>query len=124
MNLRKFFLLLCLCLTIAIIIVGCATTSSTGVFSSGKDTYTVIVSSNSFNEDLGALHKMAYQEANDFCQSKGKVFQPVAAKINSSKRGTGVSFELKFRALNPDDPDYKRPDLETVPDVKVDVESQ
>jgi hypothetical protein len=52
------------------------------------------------------------------------VFQPVAAKINSSKRGTGVSFELKFRALNPDDPGYKRPDLETVPDVKGDVKSQ
>ena len=124
MNLRNFFLLLCLCLTIAIIIVGCATTSSTGVFSSGKDTYTIVVSSNSFNEDPGTLHKRAYQEAKEFCQSKGKVFQPVAAKINSSTRGNSVSFELKFRALNPDDPDYKRPDLETVPDVKDDVKSK
>ena len=124
MNLRKLFLLLCLYLTIAIISVRCATTSSTGVFPSEKDTYTIVVSSNSFNEDLGALHKKAYQEANEFCQSKGKVFQSVSGKIISSTRGNSVSFELKFRALNPDDPDYKRSDLETVPDVKVDVKSQ
>jgi hypothetical protein len=62
-------LFLCFCSTIAIFIVGCISYSSTGVFSSGKDTYTVVVSGKG-KPWFVDLQKMAYQEANNFCQRK------------------------------------------------------
>lgn len=124
MKANPFFQSLCFSFTIAIIIVGCASTSSTGVFPSGKDTYTVVVSGSRFYEPVGPLQKMAYQEANDFCSSRGKKLQPVATKAVPGGRRTPPSFELRFRALSPDDPEYSRPDLEPVPDVKVDVKGQ
>jgi len=118
MKSRMFFLLLCFCLTIAIIVVGCDTNYSTGVFPSGKDTYTVVVTGGTRHTQLGDLQKRAYKEANEFCKMKGKNLQPVTTKADPE----GLkSFELRFRALSPDDPEYRRPDLEPEPDVKVDV---
>jgi hypothetical protein len=119
MKSRTFFLLICFCLILAFI-VGCAA-SSTGVFQSGKDTYTVVVTGGNGYARLGDLQKRAYQEANEFCRMREKKFQPVATKADPKRF---KSFELRFRALSPDDPEYRRPDLEPVPDVKVDVKGQ
>lgn len=60
---------------------------------------------------------MAHEEANNFCQSKGKLFQPVATKVVSAASGVDPFVELQFRALSPDDPDYIKPDLEPLPDL-------
>ena len=64
---RVFLQFLCFCLTIAFL-VGCAYYSSTGVFPSGKDTCTIVVSGRG-TATVGDLQKMDYQEANDFCRS-------------------------------------------------------
>ena len=114
MKSRVLYLLLCFCSTIAIFIVGCIFYSSTGVFSSGKDTYTVVVSGRGNPWPVDML-KLAHEEANNFCQSKGKLFQPVATKVVPASRGVDPFVEIQFRALSPDDPDYLRPDLEPLP---------
>ena len=116
MKSRVLYLLLCFCSTIAIFIVGCIFYSSTGVFPSGKDTYTVVVSGRGNPWHVDML-KLAQVEANNFCQSKGKVFQPVATKAVPAARGVDPFVELQFRALSPDDPDYIKPDLELPPDL-------
>ena len=121
MKSRVLYLFLCFCSTIAILIVGCTWYSSTGVFSSGKDTYIVVVSGRG-KPWLVNLQRMAYQEANNFCQSKGKVFQRVATKAVPAAQGVDPSFELQFRALNPDDSDHLRPDLEPLPDLDAHIE--
>jgi hypothetical protein len=86
MKSRVLYLLLCFCSTIAIFIVGCIFYSSTGVFSSGKDTYTVVVSGRGNPWPVDML-KLAHEEANNFCQSKGKLFQPVATKVVPASQG-------------------------------------
>ena len=116
MKSRVLYLLLCFCSTIAIFFVGCIFYSSTGVFSSGKDTYTVVVSGRGNPWHVDML-KLAHEEANNFCQSKGKLFQPVATKAVSAAHGVDPFVELQFRALSPDDPDYIKPDLEPLPDL-------
>ena len=114
MKSRVLYLFLCFCSTIAIFIVGCISYYSTGVFSSGEDTYTVVVSGRP-KSWLVDMQKIAYQEAYNFCQSKGKVFQPVATKAVPAAHGVDPFVEIQFRALSPDDPDYLRPDLEPLP---------
>ena len=69
MKSKVLYLFLCFCSIIAIFIVGCTSYSSTGVLSSGKDTYTVVVSGKG-KPWFVDLQKMAYQEANNFCQRK------------------------------------------------------
>ena len=102
---------------------GCVSISSSGVFASGKDTYTVTSTGEGAIRgrvpSMGALMRQAYEEANAFCQARGKVMQPVG----TVKHPYGAYFELTFRALDPDDPEYQRPILETVPDAKIELQS-
>jgi hypothetical protein len=104
-----------------IYIVGCTWYSSTVVFSSGKDTYTVVVSGGGKPWPV-YLERMAHQEANDFCQRKGMVFQPVATKAVPASHEVDSFFELHFRALSPDDPDYLKPDLKPLSDLESYIE--
>ena len=69
MKSKVLYLFLCFCSIIAIFIVGCTSYSSTGVLSSGKDTYTVVVSGRG-KVWFVDLQMMAFQEAKNFCQSK------------------------------------------------------
>jgi len=101
-------------LVCVLFLAGCATSS--GVFPSGKDTYTVVVDGDT---TMGRLAKQAYQEANAFCESRGKVMQPI-----STRSGPYQGFQLTFRALDPDDPEYRRPVLEPVPDARIEVRGQ
>ena len=117
MKSRALYLFLCFCSTIMIFIVGCTWYSSTGVFSSGKDTYTVVVSGRGKPRPV-YLQRIAYQEANVFCQRKGMVFQPVVTKEVPASHEVDPSFELQFRALCPDDPDYLKPDLKPLSDLE------
>jgi hypothetical protein len=114
-------LFLCFCSTIAIFIVGCISYSSTGVFSSGKDTYTVVVSGKG-KPWFVDLQRMAYQEANNFCQRKGMVFQPVVTKAVPASNDVDSFFELQFRTISPDDPDYLKPDFKPLSDLQPYIE--
>lgn len=107
-------------LTLALLItVGCA--SSSGVFETGKDTYTIVETGQTHYASLGSLKSTAYQKANQFCKERGKVLQPVSTSSRPAGPSGPASFELVFRALSDQDPDYKRPILETIPDIKVQV---
>lgn len=101
-----------------IIISGCG--ASTGVFSSGKDTFTIIESgSPGFTyPTLGTLKKRAYTNANAYCEQQGKVMQPIAAETIDAHTSR---FELQFLALDPNDPEVSRPILEPTADTKIDV---
>ena len=105
-----------------VVIFGCV--SSSDVFPTGRDTYTVIISSNEGETtNMGDLARRAYKEANDFCQAQGKMLQPIATTAKPFvPGGSKPYYELRFRALNPDDPEYRRPTLrgvEGVPDATI-----
>lgn len=99
------------------IISGCATSS--GVFSSGKDTFTVVETGGmTVLTTMGTLKKRAYTKANAYCEKRGKVMQPIAAEETTTPL---LNFELQFRALDPSDPEVSRPTLEPAADTKIDV---
>ncbi len=114
----RVFAVLVLC---GLVLLGCV--SSSGVFPSGKDTYTVVISSSEgASTDMGELAKRAYQEANAFCEAEGKVMQPIATTAKPFVfGGSKAYYELRFRALSPGDPEYRRPTLETVPDTTIEL---
>jgi len=112
------FAVLVLC---GLVLLGCA--SSSGVFPTGKDTYTVVVSTDGgVFTDMGKPAKEAYQQANEFCEAEGKVMQPIATTAKPFVTGgSRAYYELRFRALSPDDPEYRRPTLEAVPDTTIEL---
>ena len=45
------------------------------------------------------------------------VFQPVVTKAVPASNDVDSFFELQFRTISPDDPDYIKPDLRPLPDL-------
>ena len=89
---------------------GCSTAR---VIPMGPDTYTISEHS-SFGH--GAARASALKKANEFAVSKGKYMIPV-------RETTGVTYdytyELIFRLVDENDPEYRRTNLEKVPDVVI-----
>lgn len=97
----------------------CITTS--GVFDAGKDTYSVVQNGNGAAfTGKAELMKGAFAQANAYCKERGKVMQPISTSYNNS--GLEASYELTFRALDPNDQEYGRPTLEKVPDAKIEIQ--
>ena len=112
-------LLVFVCLLTLVLLMGCA--KSSGVFSTGVDTYTIIMSGQG-QVSKGELVQKAYAEANAFCAQSGKVMQPLATKYVPMDPWSGASsFELRFRALAADDPELTRPNLQPVPDTVIEI---
>jgi len=58
-----------------LLLMGCAVSS--GVLPSGKDTYSVMVSAGQSGAPISLLIKQAYEEANAFCDARGKLLHPI-----------------------------------------------
>lgn len=91
---------------------------SSGVINAGLDTYVVVIESDASN--AGGNIKQAYAEAEAFCANQKKVMQPLSTLLTNYD----MTFKLTFRALDPNDPEYTRPNLEIVPDTKVTITTQ
>ncbi len=111
---KRRYGVLALALPVALM-VGCAFTS---VRPWGKDTYIVHASGYGRSASEAALAKKAHSRANAFCAEQGKVMQPVSYEWEVG------DYELRFRALGPDDPEVTGPAMETTPDVGVDVQER
>jgi hypothetical protein len=90
---------------------------STDVMPMGPDTYTVTGSS---NLGIANAHKDALRKANAYAEKKGLNMIPVSTRSASegnmmSWSGTMYSFELTFRLVSNNDPEYRRPNLQPVP---------
>lgn len=114
----KVRLLGLLCLLSLMLLMGCA--KSSGVFPTGMDTYTIVMSGQG-QVSKGELVKKAYAEANAFCVQHGKVMQPIATNYDKNVWTAESSYELRFRALDKNDPELRRPNLKPVPDTIIEV---
>lgn len=102
---------------LALTLVGCATTS--GVLPFGKDTYTITVA------DLmgpASAQKGAITQATEHCAGEGKLLSPVSTQTSTSPGGES-SYQLVFRCLDEDDPEYTRPNWGPSPDVVIENRS-
>lgn len=105
--------------TIALLIAGC---SGPGVVPMGRDTY-MIAKDGSFTTFGGAAVKAElYQEANTYCEKKGKQLMPVKEASRDSGYGRYANAELQFRCLDVNDPELRRPTMESEPTVKIKVD--
>lgn len=90
------------------LLAGCA---STGVISTGPDTYSVTETSAGIS-DVGVRTRV-YKKANEFCEARGLVMVPVSLDAQPGALAQRVpSATLVFRALKPGDPEIKRPNVE------------
>lgn len=90
-----------------------ACVSMTSVTPAGKDTY-LLAGDDAWEATSGfSIKTKLYQKANLYCESIGKNFLPL------SDSSLGSSAQLRFRCLNEGDPDLIRPDLQPVPDVRI-----
>ena len=103
-------------ITLLTLATGCA--MSSGVFATGKDTYTVAVTGGS-GCPKATVMKKAYQEANAYCSQRGMVMQPVGTSYSFDNGYP--SFSLEFRNVKPSDQEYKRPNLKPVANQAVDI---
>ncbi|MDH5572126.1 MAG: hypothetical protein OEY89_10195 [Gammaproteobacteria bacterium] len=95
------------------LLVACAT--STNIVPAGKDTF-LIAGDDSWDTISGKKIKTTlYQKANSYCEKNGKKLQPLDESVSS------YSAELRFRCLKENDPGYTRPNMETVPNVKIET---
>uniref|UniRef100_UPI003AF7EDDD hypothetical protein n=1 Tax=Thiolapillus sp. TaxID=2017437 RepID=UPI003AF7EDDD len=77
----------------------------TEVVPAGKDTY-VVAGEASVGETSGAIIKTSLYKKATSCESIGKKFLP----LNDSK--SSYTADLRFRCLEEDDPEYRRPIME------------
>lgn len=83
---------------------------SSGVISTGPDTYMVSASGAGFA--TAGVREVVYKKANDFCASKNLVMVPVSFKAKEGQLGRNPpSADLIFRALKAGDPAIERPEI-------------
>jgi hypothetical protein len=107
-------------LSTAILLAGCA--SSTGVLPVGPDTYSISAGASAARGGLTGARGAALKEAGEYCAKAGK--QILVQDISASS-SDAASYDISqnsnviFRCLSASDPDLKRPNLETRPDVVI-----
>ena len=99
---------------------GCA--GNTGVIPAGKDTYMIANKSQTAFATGAEMLAILYQQANDFCKKKGMYFQPIREKSSDGAPYVKAKGELRFRCLSKHDHDYRRPNMEKEPDIKIETQ--
>lgn len=94
-------------------IVSCA--SITEVVPAGKDTYIIAGGDSSETISGASIKTDLYKKANIHCEAMGMKIMPLDESVFSH------SAELRFRCLKEDDPEYTRPIMESVPDVRIET---
>ena len=105
--------------TMTLLITGC---SGPGIVPMGRDTYMVAKDGSFTAFGGGAVKAELYQEANAFCENKGKQLMPVKEASRDSGYGRYANAELQFRCLDANDPELRRPTMELEPSVKIKVQ--
>ena len=84
---------------IVVCICGCATTGTNGVVQIGPDTY-MIGGLGRFTDFSGSgVKARLYQQAAEFCRSKGGVMVPLNSTGRDSEYGQYASAEIQFRCV-------------------------
>lgn len=96
-------------ISVMALLAGCVTQ----VTPAGKDTY-LVAGSDSMGVKSGVSIKTSlYRKANTYCESIGKQFMPLNESTGS------YDAQLRFRCLSAGDPELTRPNMQPVPDVRI-----
>ena len=99
---------------------GCATLSS-GPVQIGRDTYMLARNGGVLATSGGIIKAELYREAYSFCMQKRKELMPVTESSNDYSAFQYASAEIQFRCLSENDPDLKRPTMDTSTKIRVEL---
>lgn len=100
------------------LLVGCAS----GPAQVGPDTY-MMSDTGAWSWSSGSNLKAGlYNKAYSFCAEKGKEMMPANTSQNNADFSTFAHAEITFRCLDKNDPELRRPLMESVPNIKVKIE--
>ena len=107
--------------SLALVASACSNGSVTPI---GKDTY-MLSGTAAWSWSSGAAIKAdLFREADAFCRNQGKQVMPVSTDSNNGSFSQFAQAEIDFRCLNENDPEFKRPNLEPAPNIRIDNRSQ
>ncbi|MBC2732727.1 MAG: hypothetical protein HF981_00015 [Desulfobacteraceae bacterium] len=89
--------------------------SITEVVPAGKDTYIIAGDDSSKSVSGASIKTDLYKKANTYCEAMGMKLMPLDESVFT------YSAELRFRCLKEDDPEYARPNMKSVPDVRIET---
>ena len=110
----KMVCLMILCCTFS----GCLNwkTFSSGVLPMGPDTFS-ISAQNLANPT--AAKKAAIDEATNYCRAQGKEILVTNLSVRQIEGQAGAGYDVTFRCLSKDDPEFIRPIFRAEPNVKI-----
>jgi hypothetical protein len=79
----------------------------------GKDTYIIAGDDSSKSVSGASIKTDLYKKANTYCETLGMKLMPLNESVFT------YAAELRFRCLKEDDSEYARPNMESVPDVRI-----
>jgi hypothetical protein len=108
-------------LGVVVLVGGCAANS--GVVPIGQDTYMVSRQAATGFSGSGNLKAEAFQEANEFCVSQGKLIQVVSTSEARPPYVVGnfPKAEIQFMCLSRGDAELSRPRLKPGPDTVIEI---
>jgi len=91
--------------------------SRSGPVSMGLDTYMSSKGAGPY-ATASELQANLYREGNKFCESQGKVLQPISEQgVDGMPLVRNSTAQIKFRCLKKDDPEISRPTMKPIADV-------
>lgn len=99
-----------------LLVSGCVTSSK--VLEVGKDTFTVSATADGMSSASSAREK-AFEAARLHCASLGKQFMLVSESVTRTRMNIDTMVTITFRALDRNDPEYTRPNIQQAPDVVI-----
>lgn len=102
---------------LSVLVAGCVSADS-GVLPLGPDTYQLSVGRAPIAGGPFEARRVALTQAEEYCANKNQKLMVISTKVWGENRG---GFDIDFRCLHADDPDLRRPTLETVPDTVVEI---
>lgn len=82
---------------LTVVLAGCA--STTGVISTGGDTFSVAREDNGPTASLANIKAAAYNDANTFCAGQGKTMQLIESRDTPRSLGQFPQVEVRFRCV-------------------------
>ena len=84
---------------IVVCICGCATSGADRVVQIGPNTYKMVGLGESTEVSGSAVKSRLYQQAAEFCRSKGGQMIPLNSTAKDSKPGQNASAEIRFKCV-------------------------
>lgn len=104
-----------------LIISGCTSTSE--VLKIGKDTYTVSSTVRGFHSHADAK-EMTLKRATEYCASMSKEIAVTNTASSGAAGWTPLGSDVIFRCLDSKDSDYQRPNFQSEPTTKIQIEKK